>query len=60
MHLNEPTGGIQQAAGEHHVAHDLAGVDGDQREPVVRGHRLAESVDKVGHDLAVIVERRQV
>jgi len=48
---------VKQAAGEHHVADDLTGVFGHQRQPVLCRHRLAERVDKAGDGLAVIAER---
>lgn len=57
LHVDEPRRSVKHAAGEHHVADDLTGLLGHQRQPARCPHRLAERVDKAGDGLAVISER---
>ncbi len=60
LHVDEPSGSIEHAPGKQHVPDDLTGILGDQREPVDRCHRLPQFIDEVGHQTAVVPERREV
>jgi len=60
LHVDEPSGSIEHAPGEQHVPDDLTGILGDETEPVDQCHRLAQFIDEVGHQTAVVRKRGEV
>ena len=57
LHLDQSARRVEQACREHYVPDDLPAILGDNREAQLRRYGVAQGIDKLGHNAAMIAKR---